>query len=41
MQCVDVNGIAFERRAVTFFGVVQAAVTMRRERALENWLHDG
>jgi len=41
MQRVDVRGIAVERRAVAAFGVVEAAVTMRRESAVKYRLHDG
>ena len=41
VQRIDVRGIALERCAVVAFGVVEAAVTMRRESAVKYRLHDG
>ncbi len=41
VQRIDVRGIAVERRAVAAFGVVEAAVTMRRVSAVKYLLHDG
>ncbi|GGC18954.1 hypothetical protein GCM10011400_01560 [Paraburkholderia caffeinilytica] len=41
VQRIDVRGIAVERRAVAAFGVVEAAVTMRRESAVKYLFHDG
>jgi hypothetical protein len=41
VQRVDVRGIAVERRAIAAFGIVEAAVTVRRESALKYRLHDG
>ena len=41
MQRVDMAGVMVERGAVIAFGVIEAAVTMRRERAVKYRLHDG
>ncbi len=41
VQRIDMDRIDIERRAVVAFSFVEAAVTMRRESAVEYRMHDG